>query len=106
MKYLSSWIIFIVAAFLEVGGDAIIRKGLRGFRIILILSGCAILGCYGIVVNTLKWDFGKLLGTYVAVFALISILFGRFVFKENIPITTWVGLVIIVFGGLIIQFGQ
>jgi drug/metabolite transporter superfamily protein YnfA len=106
MKYLSSWIIFIVAALLEVGGDAIIRKGLRGSRIILILSGCAILAIYGIVVNTLKWDFGRLLGVYVAIFALISILFSRFVFKEHVSTTTWVGLIIMVLGGIIIQFGQ
>jgi small multidrug resistance family-3 protein len=53
-----------------------------------------------------KWDFSKLLGVYVAVFALISILWGRFVFKENIPISTWVGLTVIIAGGLIIQSGQ
>jgi drug/metabolite transporter (DMT)-like permease len=46
-----------------------------------------------------------LLGVYVAIFALISILFGRFVFKENIPNITWVGLMIIILGALIIQFG-
>jgi small multidrug resistance family-3 protein len=106
MKYLAVWTIFIVAALLEVGGDAIIRKGLRHSRVILILWGCAMLALYGIVVNVLKWDFGKLLGTYVAVFALISILFGRFVFKEHVSTTTVVGVMAIVIGGLIIQFGQ
>jgi len=106
MKYLAVWTIFIVAALLEAGGDAIIRKGLRSSRVILVLSGCAMLALYGIVVNVLKWDFGKLLGTYVAVFALISILFGRFVFKEHVSITTVAGVMLIVIGGLIIQFGQ
>ena len=101
-----SWIIFIIAALLEVSGDAIIRKGLRSSGIILIILGCIILGFYGIVVNTVKWDFSKLLGVYVAVFATVSILFGRFVFKENVPISTWVGLLIVILGGLIIQFGQ
>jgi drug/metabolite transporter superfamily protein YnfA len=101
-----SWIIFVVAALLEVGGDAIIRKGLRNSGLFLIILGFTVLGCYGIVVNTVKWDFSKLLGVYVAVFASISILFGRFVLKENVPISTWVGLLIIAFGGLIIQYGQ
>ena len=101
-----SWIIFIIAALLEVSGDAIIRKGLRSSGIILIILGFIILGFYGIIVNTVKWDFSKLLGVYVAVFATISILFGRFVFKENVPISTWVGLLIVILGGLIIQFGQ
>ena len=100
------WIIFIVAALLEVGGDAIIRKGLRSSGIILIILGFIVLGCYGIIVNTVKWDFSKLLGVYVAFFATISILFGHFIFKENIPLSTWVGLFIVILGGLIIQYGQ
>jgi Uncharacterised BCR, YnfA/UPF0060 family. len=105
MRYFT-WFIFICAAILEVSGDAIVRKGLRGNNLIFILTGCAVLGSYGIIVNTVKWDFSKLLGVYVAIFALISILFGRFVFKENIPNTTWLGLIIIICGGLLIQFGN
>jgi small multidrug resistance family-3 protein len=105
MKYLV-WLIFIGAAFLEVGGDAIVRKGLRGNNLAIIVIGCIMLGSYGIVVNTVKWDFSKLLGVYVAIFALISVLFGRFVFRENIPNATWLGLIIIICGALIIQFGN
>lgn len=101
-----AWFIFIGAAILEVSGDAVVRKGLRGSNLIIIMIGCVMLGAYGIVVNTVKWDFSKLLGVYVAIFALISILFGRFVFKENIPTTTWIGLVVIISGALIIQFGN
>jgi drug/metabolite transporter superfamily protein YnfA len=105
MTYLA-WLIFIGAAILEVGGDAVVRKGLRGSGLIIIMIGFAMLGCYGVVVNMVKWDFSKLLGVYVAIFALISILFGRFVFKENIPAATWIGLCVIMCGGMIIQFGD
>jgi len=101
-----AWLIFVGAAVLEVGGDAVIRKGLRVRSLIIILTGCAILGCYGVVVNIVKWDFSKLLGVYVAIFAIISILFGQFVFRENIPNSTWIGLLVIICGGLIIQFGS
>ncbi len=101
-----AWLIFIGAAILEVSGDAVVRKGLRGSSLALILSGCAMLGCYGVVVNTVKWDFSRLLGVYVSVFALISVLFGRLIFKERVPNATWVGLAIIIVGGLIIQFGK
>jgi drug/metabolite transporter superfamily protein YnfA len=100
-----AWIVFIAAALLEVGGDAVIRKGLHGSMIWFILSGFAMLGCYGVVVNTVKWDFSRLLGVYVAVFAVVSVLAGRFVFKETIPVSTWVGLAIIVLGGAVIQGG-
>ncbi|MGC2064484.1 MAG: hypothetical protein WA610_16060 [Thermodesulfovibrionales bacterium] len=100
------WFMFIGAAVLEVGGDAVVRKGLRGDSFMTIMMGCAMLGCYGVVVNTVKWDFSKLLGVYVAIFAIISILFGRFAFEENIPGSTWVGLFVIICGGMIIQFGD
>ena len=101
-----AWIIFIGAAILEVGGDAVVRKGLRGHSLAVIMTGCVMLGTYGIVVNTVKWDFSRLLGVYVAVFALVSVLFGRFVFKETIPNSTWIGVMVIVCGAMIIQFGS
>ena len=105
MTYIA-WLIFIGAALLEVGGDAVVRKGLRGSGLLIIVMGGFMLGCYGLVVNMVRWDFSKLLGVYVAVFALISILFGRFVFNENIPTATWIGLIVIIGGGMIIQFGS
>jgi small multidrug resistance family-3 protein len=100
-----AWFVFIAAAALEVGGDAIIRKGLRGSALAFILSGFAMLGCYGLVVNMVKWDFSRLLGVYVAVFAVVSVVAGRFLFRESVPLSTWLGLAIIVAGGAVIQFG-
>ncbi|MDA8325175.1 MAG: hypothetical protein M0033_03045 [Nitrospiraceae bacterium] len=101
-----AWFIFVLAAVLEVGGDALIRRGLRSGGLVLIAIGFGILGCYGITVNMVRWDFSKLLGVYVGVFALVSVLFGRFVFKENIATFTWLGLLLIIAGGLVIQFGN
>lgn len=103
---LSAWLIFVVAALLEVGGDAAMRRGLRGRSLLFVLAGAVTLSGYGLVVNTVKWDFSKLLGVYVAVFAIISVLAGRFVFKDVVPLSTWLGLTLIVAGGLVIQFGN
>ena len=100
-----AWLIFVAAALLEVGGDAVVRKGLRGGGLLIIAAGMIMLGVYGVVVNSVKWDFSRLLGVYVAIFAVLAVAFGRIVFKENIPFATWLGLGIIVLGGLIIQFG-
>ena len=100
-----AWLIFVAAAVLEVGGDAVMRKGVRGGGIIFIVVGALILGCYGWMVNVVKWDFSKLLGVYVAIFAAVGIMLGRFWFKENVPTATWLGLAFIIVGGLIIQFG-
>jgi small multidrug resistance family-3 protein len=103
---LSAWFIFVLAALLEVGGDALIRKGLRTNGPLFVVVGFLVLGVYGIVVNTVKWDFSKLLGVYVAVFALVSVLFGHFIFKETVPLATWIGLAVIIIGGMIIQLGS
>jgi multidrug transporter EmrE-like cation transporter len=103
---LIAWSIFVAAAAMEVGGDAVIRKGLRGSGWAFIVVDCLLLAGYGLVVNLVKWDFSRLLGVYVAVFALVSVLASRFLFGEKIPITTWAGVGIIVSGGLLIQFGS
>lgn len=99
-----AWLYFVAAAVLEVGGDAVIRKGLWGHKLALVGMGAAMLSFYGIAVNMVRWDFSKLLGVYVAVFATVAVLYGRFIFKEHIPPSTWVGLGVIILGGLIIQF--
>ena len=105
MKILA-WLIFLSAAILEVGGDATVRRGLRGSNLALIIAGFVALGCYGLVVNSVKWDFSRLIGVYVAFFALVSVLVGRFVLKESVPLSTWAGLTLILAGGMVIQFGR
>jgi len=98
-------LILISAAVLEVSGDAVTRMGLRQSRWVYVLCGALMLALYGIVVNTLRWDFSKLLGVYVSFFALVSVLSGALFFREIVPASTWIGLGVIMLGGLIIQFG-
>jgi len=100
-----SLLIMIAAATLEVGGDALCRRGLRGGGLALVMLGFVVLGSYGIVVNLINMDFGRLLGTYVGIFACISVLAGRWVFGDRVPVSTWVGLGVVLAGSLIIQFG-
>jgi len=95
----------ILAAVFEVAGDALIRAGLRGRGFLLVLAGFGVLGSYGIVVNLLPLDFSKLLGGYVAFFAIVSVLGGRVLFNETISPTTWIGLAVILIGSAIIQSG-
>ncbi len=98
--------VFVGAAVLEVVGDALIRKGMRGSGLALIALGVGVLGSYGVVVNLLDLDFSRLLGAYVGVFAVVSVLIGRFVFEDQVPTTTWVGLGVILLGSLIIHAGR
>jgi len=46
-----AWLVFVAAALLEVGGDAVIRQGLRGGGWAFVAAGAVMLGGYGIVVN-------------------------------------------------------
>src|SRR5574337_530147 len=46
MKSLLPWLAFIAAALLEVAGDAVVRKGLRGRGLAVVFLGCVLLGCY------------------------------------------------------------
>ena len=100
------WIAFALAAIFEVGGDAVVRMGIKSNNIILMLLGAATLGGNGLIVNSVDWNFSKIFGVYVGVFAMVAVLFGKFVFREQIPLSTWVGLLIIICGGLVIQFGK
>jgi small multidrug resistance family-3 protein len=101
----TAWLVFLGSALLEVGGDAAIYKGLRGSGAGSIIAGGLMLAGYGLLVNVVRWDFSRLLGVYVSVFALVSVMCGRFVFGEIVPSSTWLGLAIIVAGALVIQFG-
>jgi small multidrug resistance family-3 protein len=98
-------LVFVAAAALEVAGDAIIRAGLRGSAPVVIACGFIVLGSYGLVVNTLRWEFSRLLGVYVAVFATVGVLCGRFAFGEAVATSTWVGLAIVLSGAAVIQSG-
>ena len=98
-------LVLVAAAILEVGGDAITRTGLRGHRGFVIALGFVVLGSYGVVVNLVPLDFSRLLGAYVGFFAVVSVLFGRFVFREQVALSTWAGLVLILAGSFVIQHG-
>jgi small multidrug resistance family-3 protein len=103
---LAAFAVFIGAAVLEVIGDALIRKGMRGGGLALIGLGFVVLGSYGVLVNLIDINFSRLLGAYVGVFAIVSVVLGRLVFRDQVPPSTWAGLALILGGSLIIHFGS
>jgi small multidrug resistance family-3 protein len=98
--------VFVGAALLEVTGDALIRKGLRGSGVVAVVAGFVVLGSYGVVVNLLNIDFSRLLGAYVGVFAVVSVIFGSVVFQDVVPVSTWIGLAVVLAGSLIVHVGR
>jgi drug/metabolite transporter superfamily protein YnfA len=103
---LGALVVFLGAAVLEVLGDALIRKGMRGSGVAVVAIGMAVLGAYGVVVNLLDLDFSRLLGAYVGIFAVVSVIIGRWMFKEQIPVSTWIGLAIILAGSMVVHVGR
>jgi multidrug transporter EmrE-like cation transporter len=84
----------------------VIRIGIKNGNVPMMILGALGLAGYGFMVNTKNWDFSKILGVYIAVFAVAGVLFGRFVFREYVPFSTWLDFSFIVAGALIIQSGS
>lgn len=90
------------AALLEVGGDALMRMGIKGGRTQGLFWGALALAAYGIIVNLPKWDFGRLLGVYIAVFYAVSQGVAYFVFHEKLKGPSLVGGGLILAGGVVL----
>lgn len=105
-------LVLIIAAVLEVGGDALIFAGLQKHRLLLVPLGCLTLAAYGLAVNSYnhfaraQWQFSRLIGVYVACFAVVAVCAGVLVFGDRLTPAVTIGLGLIVLGGLVIQFGD
>ena len=101
-------LLLLVAASLEAGGDALVRHGLHGAglvtRVGFLAAGAIVLFAYGVTVNLPPWDFGRLLGVYVALFFLLAQLIGWLAFGTRPTVPILVGGALIVAGGLTITF--
>jgi drug/metabolite transporter superfamily protein YnfA len=106
MNIMVAYLVLLLAAALEAGGDALVRVGLHSqslpARVGLFAAGAAVLFAYGWTVNAPPWDFGKLLGVYVTLFFVVAqvINMAFFGIRPDLPIL--VGGAFIVAGGLII----
>lgn len=93
--------ILILAAALEVGGDALVRIGLRGPAYWMAAGGVALFA-YGILVNQSGVDFNRLMGIYIAVFFVVSQVISLILFKQLPDDRILLGGGFIVTGGLLI----
>lgn len=107
MSKTTSILVLLLAAVLEAGGDAIIRKGLQScgwLRAVWFVAGAGVLFAYGFTVNRPPWKFGELLGLYVVFFfaaaQVISFLSGEIPAQPLF----YAGGCMIVAGGLLIAW--
>ncbi len=98
--------ILILAAFLEVGGDAVIRSGLGRNRVLMIAAGGLVLASYGLIINATELEFSRMMGLYIALFAIVSVIVGRLVFHESVNTPTLLGLALVTAGAILMQWGS
>jgi small multidrug resistance family-3 protein len=103
-----AFLVLVVAASLEVLGDSFFQSGLYRSsgtaRAIWFGLGIVVLALYGLFVNLPQWDFGKLLGVYVAVFFVVAQIIARLRFDQRPTLPILVGGALIVSGGVVITF--
>ncbi len=99
-------VFLVAAALLEAGGDAVIRTGLgqsaTGARIAWLGAGAVTLTTYGMLVNQPGWDFGRLLGAYVAVFFVTAQVINVVAFHRPLALPVLVGGALITAGGFVV----
>jgi drug/metabolite transporter superfamily protein YnfA len=93
--------ILVLAAALEVGGDALVRVGLHSYGYSLAAGAFALFG-YGILVNQSGVDFNRLMGIYIAIFFVVSQTISLILFKQVPDDRLLLGGGFIVTGGLVI----
>ena len=104
MRTLGLLAMLVLAAALEAGGDAAIRRGLLHATGRWVVLGAAALVGYGLVVNGDRVvDFGRLMGLYIVVFFVVSQLLSFAVFAERPGAGLLIGGALIVAGGVVIQ---
>ena len=93
-------LLLLIAAALEVGGDAVVRTGIKSRSAVWMVAGSAVLVGYGFMVNLTRLDFSRLMGIYIVVFFVVAQAAAVLVFKERIALPVVVGGLLVVCGGL------
>jgi drug/metabolite transporter superfamily protein YnfA len=110
MNALLTPLLLLVAACLEVGGDAIVRVGLKSHaglsQFAIIAAGGAVLLGYGIFVNVAPASFGRLLGAYVVLFFIVAQLVNFAIFHTRPDAPILIGGGFIAIGGLVIMLSK
>jgi small multidrug resistance family-3 protein len=105
---IASLALLALAALFEAGGDALVRSGLHApalpARLSFMAAGALVLFTYGVSVNLPPWDFGRLLGVYVALFFVVAQLINLLAFGIKPGLPLYAGGLLIISGGLLITF--
>src|SRR3989442_9944263 len=96
------FLLLVLSALLEVGGDAAIRQSKnQHWSSRWLLLGAMALVSYGLVVNVSRLDFNKLMGTYIVVFFVVSQTIAYFAFQQKPTLPLLAGGSLVLLGGAI-----
>src|SRR5208283_820767 len=99
-------IFLVLAALLEVGGDALIRGGLQRRGALFMLAGAVTLAVYGFLVNLRKLDFSRLMGLYIVIFFLMAQAMAVLIFRDSLDRSGMIGGGLVVLGGVVMTVFQ
>ena len=99
-------VFLVLAALLEVGGDALIRGGLQRRGALFMLAGAVTLAVYGFLVNLTKLDFSRLMGLYIVIFFLMAQAMAVLIFRESLDRSVMIGGGLVVLGGVVMTVFQ
>ncbi len=109
MSYAVAMVTLAGAALLEAGGDALMRAGIHHGttwgRITLMAAASVLLAGYGYTVNSPPWNFGRLLGVYVAMFFVVAQAIAWLGFRVKPDAHVMLGGMLIIAGGLVVSWG-
>ena len=101
-------VFLLIATVLEVGGDAIIRSGLYShaglMRLGLFALGALLLFGYGSLLNLAPFEFGQVVGLYIATLFVVWQIINFVAFRAVPTPPILLGGVLIIIGGAIVSF--
>lgn len=110
MRYSLAMLVLLCAACMEAGGDALMRVGLRSptraHAALFFVLGGLVLTVYGYTVNAPPWDFGRLLGVYVAFFFVMAQIISWAGFGQKPAPMVLLGGALIVIGGCVVSLAK
>jgi len=110
LRYSLAMVLLLCAACLESGGDALMRVGMHSPTLartaLFFVLGGLVLTLYGYTVNAPPWDFGRLLGVYVAFFFVVAQLISWLGFGQKPTPLLLLGGALIVAGGCVVSLAN
>jgi len=108
MRNIHPLVFLLIATMLEVSGDALVRMAIYKHvglaRVALMMTGAALLFGYGFALNLAPFEFGQVVGLYIATLFMVWQVINFIAFRVFPSLPILVGGALVIAGGLIITF--